>query len=416
MSPSRVVRRAARRRREKHGGGRRLGAVSLIFPLLGGCFSSAPDGRATASAPVTAENVVSEYPGPAPLELSEEQDKLTRQAFERLKRTLANLAQESRFAFGHQDTTAYGVGWSGDDDRSDVKSVCGSHPAVYGWDVFKVERGAPQNGDGVDFGLMRERIRDAYRRGGINTVSWHADNPVSGGDAWDTSAAVRAIIPGGSHHGVFRTYLDRVADFLASCRGDRGELIPIIFRPFHEHTGSWFWWGRDHASNEDFVTLFRFTLDYLRETRRFSHLLFAFSPGGGDVRDLEDYLFRYPGDDYVDVMGLDHYYGADASPMIRALGAAVAAADAHGKVPALTEFGVYRGFAEQDDAGASWFSRSFLEPMVESGTLARIAYALAWRNADDRHFFVPYPGHPAATDFARFCADERVLLLRDLAP
>jgi mannan endo-1,4-beta-mannosidase len=78
-------------------------------------------------------------------------------------------------------------------------------------------------------------------------------------------------------------YLDRVADFFASCRGEHGELIPLIFRPFHEHTGSWFWWGAAHASDEEFIALWRFTVDYLRKERGFSHLLFAFSPGAGPV-------------------------------------------------------------------------------------------------------------------------------------
>ena len=40
--------------------------------------------------------------------------------------------------FGQQDATQYGIGWHDQPDRSDVKSVCGSHPALYGWDVAEV--------------------------------------------------------------------------------------------------------------------------------------------------------------------------------------------------------------------------------------------------------------------------------------
>ncbi|MFC1642011.1 glycosyl hydrolase [Myxococcota bacterium] len=96
---------------------------------------------------------------------------------------------------------------------------------------------------------------------------------------------MRAIIPGGSHHPLFRVYLDRVADFLQSCRGDQGELIPMIFRPFHEHNAGWFWWGRPHASDQEFQALWRFTVDYLRVQRGLSQLLWAFfSQRGRDHR------------------------------------------------------------------------------------------------------------------------------------
>jgi len=336
----------------------------------------------------------------------------TRAAVDRLRWTLEQLRASGRFALGHEDGTAYGVGWTADADRSDVKSVCGSHPAVYGWDLFRIENGAPANGDGVSFDLMRQRIQEAHRRGGINTVSWHVDNPVTHGDAWDTTPAVLASVPGGSHHAVYRGFLERVADFLESCRGDDGELIPIIFRPFHEHTGSWFWWGRNHTTDAGYVALWRFTVDYLRKERGFSQLLFAFSPGGADLRTAQDYLFRYPGDAYVDVMGVDHYYDTDVASLVRAVGVTVAVADTHHKAAALTEFGIQDGLNELTPP--HWFSRNFFEPLVRDPKASRIAYALAWRNAGLDHCFLPYPGHPTEADFRRMCDDPRLVLQRDL--
>ena len=335
----------------------------------------------------------------------------TAKALDRLLQTLQKLSASGRFALGHEDSTAYGVGWTEQADRSDVKSVCGSHPAVYGWDLFRIENGAAENGDGVSFDLMRRRIQEAHRRGGINTISWHVDNPVTHGDAWDTTAAVAAIVPGGSHHTVYRGYLDRVADFLESCRGDAGELIPIVFRPFHEHTGSWFWWGAKHATDADYVALWRFTVDYLRKKRGLSQLLVAFSPGGGELRTAQDYLFRYPGDAYVDVMGVDHYYDTDVQSLVRAVTITVNAAEAHHKVAALTEFGIRDGLS--DVTRPDWFSKNFFEPLVSHPTASRIAYALGWRNAGVDHCFLPYPGHQTAPDFERVCADGRLLLQRD---
>lgn len=104
--------------------------------------------------------------------------------------------------FGHQDDVAYGLGWKDEKDRSDVKDVCGSYPGLYGWDVSKL--GNDINIDSVDFGNMRNWIKQAYKRGGINTISWHMDNPVTGGDSWDNTPAVAAILPGGEKHDFYK--------------------------------------------------------------------------------------------------------------------------------------------------------------------------------------------------------------------
>ena len=337
----------------------------------------------------------------------------TRAAHERLRHTLNQLAQSPRFALGHQDTTAYGVGWFGHTDRSDVKSLCGTHVAVYGWDVFGLEKDAAKNGDGVEFEHMRRLIADAHRRGGINTISWHLDNPVSGGNAWDQTRAVHAILPEQPLHARYKSQLDRVANFLQSLRGDAGELIPIIFRPFHEHTGSWFWWGGSHTNAKDYIELWRHTVDYLRYERGMGQLLFAFSPGGGEVHSDADYLYRYPGDGYVDVFGVDQYYGNDAGSLVRVAEVVVRVAEARGKVAAITEFGARDGL---NAAGIDpdWMLRSVLSPLKKSPVASRIAYALAWRNASVEHCFLPYPEHAGAAGFKAFCTDDQVVLGDDL--
>jgi mannan endo-1,4-beta-mannosidase len=328
---------------------------------------------------------------------------------------LQRLAQVKGFALGHEDATAYGVGWSAEPDRSDVKSVCGAHPAVHGWDLFGIERGEAKNGDGVDFEHMRRLIQQAHRRGGISTLSWHSDNPVTGGNAWDTTPAVRAILPGGELHARYRVFLERVANYLGSLRGDGGELIPVIFRPYHEHTGSWFWWGASHTDDESFVRLWRFTVDFLRNERGLGQLLFAFSPGGGELRSDSDYLFRYPGDDYVDVFGFDYYYRGGGERLVRLAELTVRQATRHGKIAAITEFGAEGGISALGSGGGRWLEQGFLAPLARSPSALGIAYALAWRNARVDHCFLPYPGHPGAAALARVCDDPRVLLEDELA-
>lgn len=109
------------------------------------------------------------------------------------------------------------------------------------------------------------------------TFCWHYYNPVTGGNFYDTTRVVRHILPGGSHHAIFKADLKIIADFAHNAKADNGELIPIIFRPWHEFDGNWFWWGRNHCRVEEFKELYRFTVTYLRDSLQVHNFLYAFS-------------------------------------------------------------------------------------------------------------------------------------------
>ncbi len=313
--------------------------------------------------------------------------------------------------FGHQDALAYGVHWKAEAGRSDVHDVCGAYPAVYGWDVSKLGK-SNYNIDTVDFSNMKKWIREGYRRGGINTISWHLDNPVTGGSSWDTTAAVGAILPGGRHHDWYKNKLDLFAAFLKDLRSSSffGHPIPIIFRPFHEHSGSWFWWGRDHCTPEEFKALWRFTVGYLRDAKKVHNLLYAFST---DIVDSEEeYLRFYPGDDYVDILGIDDYHDvsspARALQLTRRLAIVTKLADERGKVAALTETGYERIPAPR------WWTDVLLKNILADPQASRIAYLLVWRNARPDHHYAPFGGHPSAENFVQFTKAPQILLSDDM--
>jgi mannan endo-1,4-beta-mannosidase len=167
---------------------------------------------------------------------------------------LGKLA-EKNILFGHQHATEYGHGWAGDYDRSDVKSVTGSHPAVIGVD-FSGLSGRPDSMIEKEKISLRKNIADTYNRGGVTTVAWHFLNPASaGGFYWKDSVsapAVKLIIPGGSHHEKYKAILRNVADLVKSITGNDGKSVPMIFRPYHEFDGDWFWWGASHCTIDDF--------------------------------------------------------------------------------------------------------------------------------------------------------------------
>ena len=147
---------------------------------------------------------------------------------------------EKHILFGHQHATEYGHGWYGDENRSDVKSVTGSHPAVIGVDFLGLS-GRPDSEVQKTKKELEKTIADTYNRGGVVTVSWHFNNPASGGGFYwvDTVSkpAVKLIIPGGSHHDIYKNILRTVASLANSAKGKDGKLVPMIFRPYHEFDG-----------------------------------------------------------------------------------------------------------------------------------------------------------------------------------
>jgi mannan endo-1,4-beta-mannosidase len=319
----------------------------------------------------------------------------TRALFAGLKRV-----EGTKILLGHHDDLAYGVTWKDEPGRSDVKDVAGAYPALVEWECGNLEKDMPADLDGVTFDQIRQFALQGYGRGEVVALSWHMSNPVTGGNAWDTTSAASAILPGGERHEAYTQWLDRFAEYLGTFQRD-GRPIPIIFRPFHEMTGGWFWWGRRHTTPAEYIALYRFTVSYLRDTKHIHNLLYAYTP---DVfESTSDYLLQYPGDAYVDIMGYDDYKSIkspDTRPtFVQQLHELVELADAHGKVPALTETGVL-GMPD-----STWFTGTLLAGIKSDAVTRRIAYVSLWRNARPDHFFGPWPGSASARDFVRFRHD-----------
>ena len=308
--------------------------------------------------------------------------------------------------YGHQDDLMYGHTWRVDQDeaeflRSDVMEVCGKYPAVYGLDLGGIELGSEQNLDDNYFAAMRASAIAHHQRGGVGTFSWHPRNPLTAGDAWDVSSkeVVASILEGGSRHDLFIGWLGRVADYFESFKTSDGQMVPIIFRPWHEHTGSWFWWGRDLCSVEEYKALWKMTFDYLSGERGLRNLIWSYSPGAGGVTE-EIYMERWPGDEMVDMIGIDCYQYSTSEVFIADLANALdimkKISAEHGKMMAVTEAG-YEGIPQAD-----WWTGTLYEALKDYP----LAYVLTWRNACDKpeHFYAPFPGHLSADDFKAFAA------------
>lgn len=326
--------------------------------------------------------------------------------------------------FGAQIPTEYGLDggtkWfdDGSASHSDTKYITGSHPAVCGWDITYIEVDAEENIDGEAFTTIRSHIKAAYARGGVNTICWHCTNPVSMQSAWDGTRAVYAIIPGGAKHEMFKGWLDKVAAFIATLTTPEGELIPLIFRPWHEHTGSGFWWGKGNASQSEFVALWQFTVDYLRNEKGLHNLIFAYSPDMLHISSRDAYMEYWPGDKYVDILGLDAYdrdgadYGHKCLQLARLCNVI---GGEKGKIFALTETGLENNNPEESKYyNKKWWTRMLYK--IVSGE--RISFALVWRNggfpSEGSHYFNAYRGCYSEEDFRAFAAKSDVLFEDDL--
>ena len=171
-------------------------------------------------------------------ERGEEFSRYTKET-ENLLNYLHSLKETSHILFGHHLTNVErqsGQNWNKawDETNSDVYEASGSMPAVFSFDF----------GRGIN--MATEHCKAIYSWGGIITFSWHAKNPITGGGFKDLKGNPmgKLSIEGSDANKVWTAQLDEIANELNGLKY-KGVKIPIIFRPFHEHTGSWFGGGKE---------------------------------------------------------------------------------------------------------------------------------------------------------------------------
>jgi mannan endo-1,4-beta-mannosidase len=319
--------------------------------------------------------------------------------------------------YGHQDDLMYGYKWWYEKDRSDTRDAVGDYPAVAGFELGHIELGNERSLDSVSFSQIIEQIRVHYNRGGVITISWHPNNPLTmqtieglpkwpQGSAWDVSSkdVVSSILPGGKNNELFNIWLERLATFFLRIKDDNGTPIPFIFRPFHEHSGSFFWWGTNICKEKEYIALWRYTVDFLRDKKNIHNIIYAYNTDR--VTSLEQYLSGYPGDDIIDMLSIDMYDRGKQfdDELDNALGFVTREALIRNKLTALSETGERKGMKD-------WWS-SVLLPIVSKYP---VGYVLTWRNAYHSKYSVS--GNPVQSfpeDFMFFYKSPRSLFLKEI--
>mgnify|MGYP002514803309 CR=1 FL=1 len=306
---------------------------------------------------------------------------------------LQAVGQTDSVIFGQQNNTSHKAGNS-NLSNSDTMDVVGSYAGVIGIDGLSLagdEYSAVRylnEMDGVDseYATVAAKIQAAstvaeqnviaaaaltnfnIRNGAIATLSIHAPNfsKVNAVETTDsapsyagydftgytsgnlTGDVMNNILPGGAYNAAFTAYLDMVADYAKQVDG------AILFRPFHENTGSWFWWGAALCDAQTYKSVFKYTVEYLRDEKGVHNLLYVYGPGS-EAANVEEYAVRYPGDGYVDMVGFDMYHDNPTqgdsfiSNFTKELSVVESFAKAHGKLVAVTETGVRNDVQDGDN-------------------------------------------------------------------
>ena len=319
--------------------------------------------------------------------------------------------QGKAWMFGHHDELMYGRNWYGVDGGSDTKDVCGDYPAVYSLDFAQImddrrESSAESNA------LRRKCIIQAYDRGMVVTACAHLNNPLTGKDSWDNSSkdVVKQILEDGSEvNRKFTGWLDNLSEFANGLKDSNGKTIPVIFRPFHEHTQTWSWWGKSCTTEAEFVALWQFTVSYLRDKKGVHNFIYAISPQMDSAKQSEDFIFRWPGDEWVDFIGMDCYQGINNSVFLNNLKVMQKVSQAKKKPCGVTETGV-EGFKVKD-----YWITNIAAPMAGR----KVSLLVTWRNKYDpegsgNHYFSIFPGHISTDSFVAMYNRKDTAFCRDL--
>jgi Glycosyl hydrolase family 26 len=181
----------------------------------------------------------------------------------------------------------------GMDEFSYLKTVTGRQPAIKGMDFIK------QN-DNVN---EVQKAIDWWKTGGIPTIMWHWGAPGKGEGYESSKKAIEidsCFIEGSVQYKAFWSELKIKGDLLEKLRDAN---VPILWRPFHELNGNWFWWGKQGP--ERFKKLWRTMFDYFVKERKLNNLIWVLCYTGQPNGDW------YPGDQYVDIAGADTYDKGD---------------------------------------------------------------------------------------------------------
>lgn len=186
---------------------------------------------------------------------------------------------------------------------------------------------------GADYGYkannnlttINTKLVEHWNAGGLVTISWHADNPyLAGYDCrWNSVTNKSAInfngllksAPSSPAKTSYRNELDKVAVGLQALKNAG---VVVIWRPFHEMNGDWFWWGINEYSGKQtnalaYINLWKDMYETFVNDYGLTNLIWVYSPNSYSSWATSVTAY-YPGAAYVDLVGEDVYSAVGCLP------------------------------------------------------------------------------------------------------
>lgn len=175
----------------------------------------------------------------------------------------------------------------------------GKWPALAGFDLINYTTTW-----GLDsYAQMTANAQDWWENNGIVSVMWHWRDPLKQSDEFYTEKTSFDISkindPNSDEYKAMLEDIDAIALYLKQFKDDN---IPVLWRPLHEAAGGWFWWGAKGA--EPCKTLWKLMFERMVNHHGLNNLIWVWTSDASDSA-----LDWYPGDEYVDIIGMDIYPG-----------------------------------------------------------------------------------------------------------
>jgi len=195
--------------------------------------------------------------------------------------------------------------------------LTGKYPAIWGCDYGFSD--STHDIDNIKYRpLLVPEIVKQHERGSIITLTYHQASPlvgepcqfVGGVQTKLTDEEWKELLTDGTQiNTIWKTYMDQLA---AELKVLQGKNIPVLFRPYHEMNGKWFWWG-GHGGEDGFPALWKMLYHYYTNHHQLNNLIWVWSPDK-PWHGLKEY---YPGDDFVDIVSMDIYPEKDTNVVFR---------------------------------------------------------------------------------------------------
>ena len=212
------------------------------------------------------------------------------------------------------------AGGNGMKSVESIRSVCGKEPAIVTFDLS----GWNSPPWGKSYSNVVQNSVDAakawWQKGGVVTMQLHWIHPANpDGSAWRGVHGRKTASPPFDFSTAFQSGTKANQELMRDLKGHADYLqqladarVPVLWRPLHEIDGGWFWWT-DTKTPENTAQLWRGMFDYFVKERKLHNLIWVYSASlrcGKGREGVENVAMRkrfYPGDEYVDIAGIDIY-------------------------------------------------------------------------------------------------------------